>query len=101
MKRRDLLLAAGLAPISRAFGQAKPVKIGILLARQPSFYAPGIIQRLAELGDREGVSVQLMQRSADGDPEKFPALARELIAAKCDVIFAVGPEHAVRALQNA
>jgi putative ABC transport system substrate-binding protein len=43
----------------------------------------------------------LEHRSADGIAERFPKLARELIDARCDVIFAVGPEQAARALQNA
>jgi len=96
-----MVAGALLAYGPRSVAQARPVKIGILLARHPSFYAPPAVQRLAELGYREGRGATLLQRSADGASERFPALARELVDAKCDLIFAVGPEHPVRALQNA
>jgi putative ABC transport system substrate-binding protein len=99
--RRRVLLALAALATGNAFAQARPAKIGVLLARHPSFYAPGIVQRLAEQGYRAGSSMQLEQRSADGVPERFAPLARELVDAKCDLIFAVGPEHPVRALQNA
>jgi putative ABC transport system substrate-binding protein len=59
------------------------------------------VQRLSELGYREGKTLQVEHRSADGLAERFGQLARELIDAKCDVIFAVGPEQPVRALQTA
>jgi putative ABC transport system substrate-binding protein len=100
--RRQFLLASALCAMApEALAQTRQVKVGILLARHPSFYGPGIVERLRELGYREGQGMTLLQRSADGVAEKFPALARELVDAKCDVIFAVGPEHPVRALQNA
>jgi putative ABC transport system substrate-binding protein len=103
--RRQFLVAGALGALSvrRVGAQARLVKVGILLARplKESYYAPGVVRRLAELGYREGSSMVLEHRSADGAVERFPGLARELIEAKCDVIFAVGPEHAVRALQIA
>src|SRR5438067_3775551 len=102
MKRRQFLFASALGCLApQVHAQSRPVKIGILLARQPSFYAPGIVQRLGELGYRHGGTTTIEQRSADGVAERFPALARELVNAKCDLIFAVGPEQPARALQNA
>src|SRR5438874_9316874 len=102
MKRRDFVIGSAIALIApRAKAQARQVKVGILLARQPSFYAPGIIHRLGELGYRHGKTITLEQRSADGVVERFPALDRELVHAKCELIFAVGPEQSARALQNA
>src|SRR5688572_32254300 len=88
---------------ARALGQTRAVKVGILLARPlaQSFYGPPIVQRLGELGYREGAGMQLEHRSADGQADRFPKLARELIDAKCNLIFAVGPEHPIRALQTA
>ncbi len=38
----------------------------------------------------EGKNLILEYRSADGVPERFAPMARELIEAKCDVIFAIG-----------
>lgn len=75
----------------------------MLLAVPPkqSVLAPVIIERLGQLGYRDGKSATLLFRSADGAPDPFPQLARELIDAKCDLIFAIGPEHAAKALKAA
>ena len=101
MNRRQFLLASALgAAPSSLLSQPKAARVGILLARHPSFYAPGVVARLTEVGYREGANLTLLQRSADGDAERFPSLARELVDANCDLIFAIGPEHPVRALQT-
>jgi putative ABC transport system substrate-binding protein len=103
--RRQFLVAGALGALSARYAaaQSRPVRVGILLARplNQSFYGPGIVRRLAELGYREDSSMVVEHRSADGMADRFPALARELIQANCDVIFAVGPEQPVRALQIA
>jgi putative ABC transport system substrate-binding protein len=39
----------------------------------------------------EGVAVQLLSRTADGDPGRLPALAREIASGNLDVFFAAGP----------
>ena len=91
-----------LAPVL-IFAQARSVRIGMLSARalNESFYAPGIVRRLAELGYRDGAGMILEYRSSDGFADRYPKLARELIDLKCDVIFVIGPELPVRALQEA
>jgi ABC-type uncharacterized transport system substrate-binding protein len=40
-------------------------------------------------------------RATEGFAERYPKMARELVGLKCDLIFAVGPELAVRALRDA
>src|SRR5204862_5254860 len=40
-------------------------------------------------------------RSADGDIERFPPLARDLINAKCDLIYVIGTEHPAKVLVEA
>jgi putative ABC transport system substrate-binding protein len=103
--RRRFLVASSLGMMASAstFAQPRTVKVGILLARPlaQSFYGPAVVQRLGELGYREGKGLQLEHRSADGMAERFPSLARELIQAKCELIFAIGPAQPVRALQSA
>jgi putative ABC transport system substrate-binding protein len=105
MKRRVVLLS-GVAALfcSSAFSQgSRNVKVGILsptpLAK--SVLTPGIVRRLGERGYREGGNMRLEYRSTDGVDERFPQLARELIALKCDLIFAVGPDLAALALRDA
>src|SRR5438128_1498580 len=104
MKRRVVLLS-GVAALfgSSAFGQgSRNVKVGILsptpLAK--SVLTPTIVRRLVERGYREGGNMTLEYRSADGVVERFPQLARELIALQCDLIFAVGPDVAALALRD-
>ena len=46
---------------------------------------------LRELGHIEGRNLALVQRHADGDVERLPGLAAELVAAQVDVIIALGP----------
>ncbi|MBI3636508.1 MAG: ABC transporter substrate-binding protein [Candidatus Rokubacteria bacterium] len=49
-------------------------------------------QRLAELGYVEGRNLVFEYRSMEGKPERVPALARELVQLKVDVIATVGNE---------
>ena len=99
MNRRDTLvtLAALAAAPQTAFAQARTARIGILVGRKNSTYLPPILKRLGELGYVEGRNLVLDYRSAEGVSERFAPLARELIEAKCDVIFAIGAEQAARA----
>ena len=105
VKRRQLLLlgAIGAAAPALIFAQARPVRIGMLSPRPlaESSYAPGVVRRLAELGYRDGAEAVIEYRSTDGFAERYPKLARELIALQCDIVFAIGTELAARALQDA
>lgn len=101
--RRQFLIAGLLSAASRsAYGQRTPVKIGMLSSRplEESLYSRWIVHRLGELGYRDGATMTLLFRSADSVPSRFPALARELVEQKCDLIFTVGTEHAARALRD-
>ena len=99
--RRKLIIVLGASVPRIAFGQTRLVRIGVLAARQPSLFFPQVLARLGELGYVEGKNLIVDYRSADGVAERFPQLARDLIRAKCDLIFAVGPVHAARALLDA
>ena len=99
--RRKLIIALGACAPQIAFGQTPSVRIGVLAARNPSIVFPQVLARLGELGYVEGKNLIVDYRSADGVAERFPQLARDLIRAKCDLIFAVGPLHAARALLDA
>lgn len=102
MRRRAALFAllcfgVGAAP-RLAHPQARTVRIGFLAPRERSIFLPAIMKRLGELGYVEGRNLALDYRSADGALERYPALARELVTAKCDLVFASGTEHPARAL---
>src|SRR6478735_979370 len=98
--RRELLVAASavfllpMASVARA--AAGSVRIGIL-ATEP--WAPLETYRssLAKLGYREGRNLVLEYRYSHGHPERFPALARELVDLKVDVILSSGTPAALAA----
>ena len=100
MKRRDLLrllpVWAGAPALAQA--QARPVRIGVLAPVANSRFLPSVLKRLAELGYVEGKNLVIDYRSSGGVAGRGPELARELIRAKSDLIFAIGSEHSVRAL---
>lgn len=81
--------------------QQKMYKIGELTAR------PGLarssdefVRALRDLGYVEGKNIGFELRSAEGKPERFPALADELVRLKVDVLVATSTAEAL-AFRNA
>jgi putative ABC transport system substrate-binding protein len=95
--------ALGFITSLRALAQTRPMRVGFLAPRplRESFFAGPMVRRLAELGYREGAGMVLEYRSTDGVAGNFPKMARELIEAKCDLVFAIGPDTGVHALRDA
>jgi putative ABC transport system substrate-binding protein len=96
MDRRDTvlaLLALGTAPLAAEAQQAaKIARIGYLstnLAASPHL-REAFRQGLRDLGYVEGRNVVIEYRSAEGKPERVPALAAELVALKVDLIVTAG-----------
>jgi putative ABC transport system substrate-binding protein len=56
--------------------------------------------RLLELGYVEGRNLTVEFRNADGKPERFPQLMTELAGLGVDLLFAPGPEAALRAAKD-
>jgi len=68
------------APLSARGQDGKEVKIGLLIERPlPPSYIDALRRGLRELGWVEGRNFRIEQRSADGDLDRLPALAAELI----------------------
>ena len=79
--------------LRHAYAQTPPLpKIGWLELNASGMYAEstgrGFIKGLAGSGFIEGKNVLFERRSAQSDLRRLPQLARELVAAKVDVIFA-------------
>jgi len=106
MERRTFLGTLGLsvlaAPLAAEAQQAVKIpRIGFLavnLAASPHL-PEAFRQGLRDLGYVEGRNVVIEYRETEGKPERFPALAAELVALKVDVILAGGTPHALAAKQ--
>jgi len=104
---RATLLLSGLglvAPALAAGGQPppKPARIGILApasTRLPQYAA--FRQVLRDLGYREGETLAIEERAAEGKAERLPELAADLVRRNVDVILAPGPEATLRAARQA
>ena len=98
MNRRTFLgvLAAGLSPAT-AKGAAQGAEtlpvIGILHPGPApnSLSVNSIVNGLRDLGYVDGKTVTIKLRSAGGNPDKLPELAKELVKQRVDVLYAVGP----------
>ena len=96
MDRRAFLgtLTGGLLASSRAVEAQQPriPKVGVLLYGTPQTdpNLADIRQSLRDLGYREGQTLFLEYRFAEGKPERLPELAAELVRLKPDVIVALG-----------
>ncbi len=110
MKRRQLLIALGAgvlaAPLAAvAQPQGKAARIGFFYfgSRQSATDTgryPAFVQAMRELGYIEGKNLTIESRFLDGNPERVPALAVELVKLNVDVIVATG-SATYRALQLA
>jgi putative ABC transport system substrate-binding protein len=100
-----LTLALGVlvAPLAaQAQGVGKGVRVGVLFPGAPGSPGPQAFQqRLQELGYVEGQNLALYVRGAEGQFERFPGLAAELVQLHVDVLVAQGPEAALRAARDA
>ena len=106
MRRRRFLLAASAvlsAPVVLAQRAARVVRLGGLSAAVPreSPIWAALEKRLAELGYVEGKTLNFEFRNAGGKFELLPALARELVATRPDIILVTGPEVSIRAAKQA
>lgn len=86
------MLAAG--PLA---AQPRPVpataRVGLLLSEPAAAQATrrdALVAGLAEFGRVPGRNLELVQRSADGDYDRLPALAKSLVDERVDVIVAFG-----------
>ena len=92
MRRRDFIKGiAGLAASPLAARAQTPAgkiyRLGILQpAKPPEPLVDALIERLKELGYREGRNIAYEYRWAEGKLDRFPELAKQLVDLKVDVI---------------
>jgi putative ABC transport system substrate-binding protein len=97
-----LALCALAVPLAvRAQPATRVVRIGVLTqTRQTPELRDALVQGLRELGYIEGRNYVLEWRDAGGDVARLPAVARELVALKLDILV-VAASPAVRAAKDA
>jgi putative ABC transport system substrate-binding protein len=106
MNRRKFIAGLGGATarplVAEAQQQAKPV-IGWLSITTPNATPamPYFLKGLAELGYVEGRNVDFEYRWAEFHPERFPALAADLVHKQVSVIAAVSGQPAILAAKSA
>jgi len=107
MRRREFVFLFGGTvtwPLAaRAQQSAKPV-IGFLSISSPGPHAPFVAafnQGLRQLGFTEGQNLAIEYRWAEGQYQRLPALAADLIHRKVDVIAAVSGDVSIRAAISA
>jgi putative tryptophan/tyrosine transport system substrate-binding protein len=100
MDRRTFLWAFGgslVAVAARADAQApaKVPRLGVLLYNRPQSEPLGpLLEDLQKLGYIDGKTIAIEYRYADGNPERLPDLATDLVRVRPDVIFAFGGDVA-------
>ena len=106
MKRREFMALLGGAALSGALpagAQKRTALIGLLgsgSAQSSGVFVDSLKEGLSDSSLREGRDYALDLRWAEGDYERFPAFARELVDRNADVILAT-TIAAVRAAQRA
>jgi putative tryptophan/tyrosine transport system substrate-binding protein len=111
MKRRDFITLLGGAPAIPALlrplaarAQTKMPVIGVLGAASAAIYSERLTlirQALADGGFTEGRSVAMEYRWAEGQLDRLPALAVELVDLRVNVIIATGGAQVPRAAMSA
>src|SRR5438105_1833680 len=107
MRRRELILLLGgamtAASALRAQHKAMAV-IGFLGSAAPGANTANLAafrQGLGETGYVEGSNVAIEYRWAEGQYDRLPALAADLVGRKVDSIFTTGGSISARAAKNA
>ena len=106
MNRRTFLCGFGgalVAPRTVGAQQSRqPVPtVGVLMPQNVNVYPSytAFLETLRRLGYHENGNLRILLRSADGNLDRLPTLATELVAARVDVIVAVNTPGARAAIQ--
>ncbi|MGH7064263.1 MAG: ABC transporter substrate-binding protein [Stellaceae bacterium] len=94
-----LILLAAILVGAPAQAQDKPHRVGLLTISDAKGFGDGIAKNLTQQGYVLGRDLVITTRSADGKPDRLPALAKEFVAEAPEVIVTLGYPTAVAARQ--
>jgi putative tryptophan/tyrosine transport system substrate-binding protein len=100
MRRREFITLFGSAAVwplsARAQQSARMPRLGVLLYSTPQQdpQAKVLEQGLRDLGYIDGQNISIEYRFADGNAERLPDLAADLVRLKPDVLFPIGGDVA-------
>ena len=100
MKRRQFIALGGAllaAPISVSAQTGRKPVVGVLFYTNPEPVVSQLRDALARLGYRDGDTIQLDVRVADGSDARLAEMAAELVARKVDMIIPVTTPAAIAA----
>jgi putative tryptophan/tyrosine transport system substrate-binding protein len=100
MSLAGVLVAHRMAEAQQA---AKLFRIGLLETRSSTLNAANVEtfrQGMQQLGYKEGLNFEILYRSSDGNDQRFPSLAAELVGLNVDVVVTRGTP-AAQAARNA
>jgi putative tryptophan/tyrosine transport system substrate-binding protein len=101
MRRREFIAGLGSAaawPVVARAQQSKLPVVGLLHSGSPGprvLIMAAFLQGLKEAGYVVGQNVAIEYRWAEGEHERLPTLAADLVRRQVNVIFALGSEEAV------
>ena len=102
MRRREFIASTGVAalawPLTAASQPARTYRIGVL-ANENAPPWEGLRQGLRDLGYIDGRNVTMEWRWSEGRGERLPALAKELVDQKVDIIVTSATQATLAAKQ--
>src|SRR5436190_17410120 len=100
--RRAFLAAVGIAAVPSATRAQQPATIGLLSSATMAEWAQVAVRKgLGDQGFVEGRNLAIVARSAEGQLDRLPALAADLVGHKVAVLFAAGGPVPTRAAKAA
>jgi putative ABC transport system substrate-binding protein len=103
LQRRPFIAGLGgvLAAERIARAEVNGPTVGLLMTGGVDSLTRSFFRGLSSMGFEEGRNLTVMRRSAAGQFDKLPALARELVSQKVDAIVAMGGPGPTRAAKSA
>ena len=100
--RRAFFAAVGIAAVPSATRAQQPATIGLLSSATMAEWAQVAVRKgLGDQGFVEGRNLAIVARSAEGQLDRLPALAADLVGHKVAVLFAAGGPVPTRAAKAA